>query len=279
MSGILDGKTVLITGIITDASIAFHAAAMAQEQGATVIITGIPERLRLIDRIAKRLPKEVPPAIGLDVTAEEDLESLAGKIREIAPQGIDGVMHSIAFAPRTLMGPEAKPFLEGPGPDAAKAFEISAWSYASLARAVLPVMNEGGSIVGMDFDPRTAMPYYNWMGVAKAALESVNRYVAREVGNAKNIRSNLVAAGPIKTLAAKAIAGTATDDAKQLNMLNEYWDGASPIGWDVDDPTVVAKSVCALLSDWLPGTTGSIVYVDGGASHNTWFPEGMTSGS
>ncbi|TYQ09826.1 UNVERIFIED_ORG: enoyl-[acyl-carrier-protein] reductase [NADH] [Gordonia westfalica J30] len=279
MSGILDGKTVLITGIITDASIAFHAAAMAQEQGATVIITGIPERLRLIDRIATRLPKEVPPAIGLDVTSEEDLESLAGKIREIAPQGIDGVMHSIAFAPRTLMGPEAKPFLEGPGPDAAKAFEISAWSYASLARAVLPVMNEGGSIVGMDFDPRTAMPYYNWMGVAKAALESVNRYVAREVGNAKNIRSNLVAAGPIKTLAAKAIAGTATDDAKQLNMLNEYWDGASPIGWDVDDPTVVAKSVCALLSDWLPGTTGSIVYVDGGASHNTWFPEGMTSGS
>ncbi|WP_439032887.1 NADH-dependent enoyl-ACP reductase InhA [Gordonia terrae] len=279
MSGILDGKTVLITGIITDASIAFHAAAMAQEQGATVIITGIPERLRLIDRIAKRLPKEVPPAIGLDVTNEDDLNALAGKIFELAPQGIDGVMHSIAFAPRTLMGPEAKPFLEGPGPDAAKAFEISAWSYASLARAVLPAMNEGGSIVGMDFDPRTAMPYYNWMGVAKAALESVNRYVAREVGNAKNVRSNLVAAGPIKTLAAKAIAGTATDDAKQLTMLNEYWDGASPIGWDVDDPTVVAKSVCALLSDWLPGTTGSIVYVDGGASHNTWFPEGMTSGS
>ena len=186
-------------------------------------------------------------------------------------------LHSIAFAPPTLMGPEAKPFLDGPGSDAAKAFEISAWSYASLARAVLPVMNEGGSIVGMDFDPRTAMPYYNWMGVAKAALESVNRYVAREVGAAKRIRSNLVAAGPIKTLAAKAIAGTATDDAKQLNMLNEYWDGASPIGWDVDDPSVVAKSIVALLSDWLPGTTGSIVYVDGGASHNTWFPENFTA--
>ncbi|MDY6811502.1 MAG: NADH-dependent enoyl-ACP reductase InhA [Actinomycetota bacterium] len=276
MTGILDGKTVLITGIITDASIAFHAAAMAQEQGAKVIITGIPERLRLIDRIAKRLPQEVPPAIGLDITSEDDLAALAGRISEHAPEGIDGVMHSIAFAPRTLMGPDAKPFLEGPGPDAAKAFEISAWSYASLARAVLPVMNEGGSIVGMDFDPRTALPYYNWMGVAKAALESVNRYVAREVGTAKRIRSNLVAAGPIKTLAAKAIAGTATDDAKQLNMLNTYWDGASPIGWDVEDPTVVAKSVCALMSDWLPGTTGSIVYVDGGASHNTWFPENFT---
>ncbi|MFF2550508.1 NADH-dependent enoyl-ACP reductase InhA [Nocardia sp. NPDC058058] len=272
MSGLLAGKTVLITGIITDSSIAFHAAAVAQEQGAKVIITGIPERLRLIDRIAKRLPKEVPPAIGLDVTNEENLGELAGKLAELAPEGVDGVLHSIAFAPRTLMGPEAKPFLEGPGPDAAKAFEISAWSYASLARAVLPAMNEGGSIVGMDFDPRTAMPYYNWMGVAKAALESVNRYVAREVGEAKRIRSNLVAAGPIKTLAAKAIAGTATDDAKQLNMLNTYWDGASPIGWDVDDPTVVAKSVVTLLSDWLPGTTGSIIYVDGGASHNTWFP-------
>lgn len=277
MSGLLDGKTVLITGIITDASIAFHAAKVAQEQGAKVIITGIPERLRLIDRIAKRLPQEVPPAIGLDITSEEDLAGLADKIRELAPEGVDGVMHSIAFAPRTLMGPEAVPFLEGPGPDAAKAFEISAWSYASLARAVLPAMNEGGSLVGMDFDPRTALPYYNWMGVAKAALESVNRYVAREVGAAKGIRSNLVAAGPIKTLAAKAIAGTATDDAAKLNQLNSYWDGASPIGWDVEDPTVVAKSVVTLLSDWLPGTTGSIVYVDGGASHNTWLPENFSA--
>ncbi|NLU81189.1 NADH-dependent enoyl-ACP reductase InhA [Rhodococcus sp. HNM0569] len=273
MGGLLEGKTILVTGIITDASIAFHAAAKAQEQGAKVVITGIPERLRLIDRIAKRLPQEVPPAIGLDITSEDDLASLAERVREHAPEGIDGVLHSIAFAPKTLMGPDAKPFLDGPGPDAAKAFEISAWSYASLARAVLPVMNEGGSIVGMDFDPRTAMPYYNWMGVAKAALESVNRYVAREVGEAKRIRSNLVAAGPIKTLAAKAIAGTATDDAAKMNQLNVYWDGASPIGWNYEDPTAVAKSIVALLSDWLPATTGSIVYVDGGASHNTWLPE------
>ncbi|MBF6354267.1 enoyl-ACP reductase FabI [Nocardia higoensis] len=277
MGGLLEGKTILVTGIITDASIAFRAAAIAQEQGAKVLITGIPERLRLIDRIAKRLPQEVPPAIGLDITNEEDLAGLADKIRELAPEGLDGALHSIAFAPRTLMGPDALPFLDGPGPDAAKAFEISAWSYASLARAVLPVMNERGSLVGMDFDPRTAMPFYNWMGVAKAALESVNRYVAREVGEAKKIRSNLVAAGPIKTLAAKAIAGTATDDAAKLNQLNTYWDGASPIGWDVDDATAVGKSIVALLSDWLPATTGSIVYVDGGASHNTWFPEGFAT--
>ncbi|AQA23441.1 enoyl-[acyl-carrier-protein] reductase [Rhodococcus sp. MTM3W5.2] len=274
MGGLLEGKTILVTGIITDSSIAFHVAKVAQEQGAKVIITGF-DRLRLIDRIAQRLPQPVPPAIELDATNEEHLAALADRVREVAPEGIDGVLHSIAFAPRTLMGPEAKPFLEGPGPDVAKSFEISAWSYASLARAVLPVMNEGGSIVGMDFDPRTAMPYYNWMGVAKAALESVNRYVAREVGEAKKIRSNLVAAGPIKTLAAKAIAGTATDDAKQLNQLQSYWDGASPIGWNVGDPTAVAKSVVTVLSDWLPATTGSIIYVDGGASHNMWFPEGF----
>lgn len=274
MGGLLEGKTILVTGIITDASIAFHAAAMAQNQGAKVIITGF-DRLRLIDRIAQRLPQPVPPAIELDATNEEHLAALADRVRELAPEGVDGVLHSIAFAPRTLMGPGAKPFLEGPGPDAARAFEISAWSYASLARAVLPVMNEGGSIVGMDFDPRTAMPYYNWMGVAKAALESVNRYVAREVGEAKRIRSNLVAAGPIRTLAAKAIAGTATGDAQKMQQLNEYWDGASPIGWNYDDPTVVAKSIVALLSDWLPGTTGSIIYVDGGASHNTYLPDNM----
>ncbi|WP_137872567.1 NADH-dependent enoyl-ACP reductase InhA [Rhodococcus sp. Q] len=273
MGGLLEGKTILVTGIITDASIAFHTAKVAQQQGAKVIITGIPERLRLIDRIAQRLPETVPAAIPLDVTNEESLGALADKVRELAPEGLDGVVHSIAFAPKTLMGPDAVPFLDGPGPDVAKAFEISAWSYASLARAVLPVMNERGSIVGMDFDPRTAMPDYNWMGVAKAALESVNRYVAREVGYAKKIRSNLVAAGPIKTLAAKAISGTATDDAKKLNMLNDYWDGASPIGWNVDDPGVVGTSVCAVLSDFLPATTGSIIYVDGGASHNTWFPE------
>lgn len=277
MSGLLAGKTVLVTGIITDSSIAFHAARVAQEQGAKVLITGIPDRLRLIDRIAKRLPQEVPAAIGLDVTSENDLAGLADRVRALAPEGIDGVLHSIAFAPRTLMGPGAFPFMEGPRPDAAKAFEVSAWSYAALAQAVLPAMNAGGSIVGMDFDPRTALPYYNWMGVAKAALESVNRYVAREVGAAKKIRSNLIAAGPVKTLAAKAIAGTATDDAAKLDQLNQYWDGASPIGWDVDDPTVVAKSIVTLLSDWLPGTTGSIIYVDGGASHNTWFPEQWSS--
>ena len=231
-----------------------------------MIIGSIPERLRLIDRIAKRLPQEVPAAIPLDITNEGGSGGAGQADPELAPGcRRRGPFHRVRT--QTLMGPDAVPFLEGPGPsDVAKSFEISAWSYAALARAVLPVMNEGGSIVGMDFDPRTAMPDYNWMGVSKAALGSGEPLCGARGGQRQADRSNLVAAGPIKTLAAKAISGTATDDARKLTMLNEYWDSASPIGWNVDDPTVVGKSVVALLSDWLPGTTGSIVYVDGGAS-------------
>ncbi|MDN5757700.1 MAG: enoyl-ACP reductase FabI [Tomitella sp.] len=259
MSGLLAGKTILVTGIITDASIAFHVARVAQEQGARVIITGF-NRLRLIDRIAQRLPEEVPPAIELDVQNPEHLASLADRVREIAPEGIDGVVHSIAFAPQSCMGED---FFSAPWEDVAVSLEVSAYSYAALAKAMLPVLNDGASMVGMDFDPTRSMPFYNWMGVSKATLESVNRYVAKEVGG-RGIRSNLVAAGPIKTLAAKAIAGESTGPGAELKRLNEMWDRAAPIGWDVEDPTKVAKSVCTVLSDWLPGTTASVVYVDGG---------------
>lgn len=259
MSGLLEGKTILVTGIITDASIAFHVAKVAQEQGAKVIITGF-DRLRLIDRIAQRLPQPVPPAIELNVQDDEHLATLADRVRELAPEGIDGVVHSIAFSPRSGLG---APFLDAPWSDISHAMEISAYSYASLAKALLPVLNDNASIVGMDFDPSRAMPFYNWMGVSKATLEAVNRYVAKEVGT-RGIRSNLVAAGPVKTLAAKAIAGDATGAGDELNKLNTAWDAAAPIGWDVDDPTTVAKSVCTVLSDWLPGTTASIIYVDGG---------------
>jgi len=259
MGGLLAGKTILVTGIITDASIAFHVAKVAQEQGAKVIITGF-DRLRLIDRIAQRLPQPVPPAVELNVQDDEHLATLAARVRELAPEGLDGVVHSIAFSPRSGLG---APFLDAPWSDISNAMEISAYSYASLAKALLPVLNDNASIVGMDFDPSRAMPFYNWMGVSKATLEAVNRYVAKEVGT-RGIRSNLVAAGPVKTLAAKAIAGDATGPGAELNKLNTAWDSAAPIGWDVDDPTPVAKSVCTVLSDWLPGTTASIIYVDGG---------------
>ncbi|SFQ56277.1 enoyl-[acyl-carrier protein] reductase I [Amycolatopsis arida] len=249
MSGLLDGKRLLITGVITDTSIAFHAARVAQEQGATVVLTGFG-RLSLVERIARRLP-EPAPVLELDVQNAEHLATLADRVREHV-DGLDGVLHSIAFAPQSCLG---APFLDAPSEDVAKAVDVSAYSYKALAAAVLPLLDRGSSIVGMDFDARVAWPAYNWMGVAKAALESVNRYLARDLGP-HGIRVNLVAAGPVRTMAAKSIPG--------FVQLEDGWGDRAPLGWDPSDPAPVAKSICALLSDWLPATTGSMVFVDGG---------------
>ncbi|OBB59723.1 enoyl-[acyl-carrier-protein] reductase [Mycobacterium sp. 852013-51886_SCH5428379] len=265
MTGILEGKRILVTGIITDSSIAFHIAKVAQEAGAEVICTGF-NRMRLIERILERLPSK-PPLLELDVQDESHLGSLAERISAEIGEGnkLDGVVHSIGFMPQTGMG--VNPFFDAPYEDVAKGIHISAYSYASLAKAVLPIMNSGGGIVGMDFDPTRAMPAYNWMTVAKSALESVNRFVAREAGQF-GVRSNLVAAGPIRTLAMSAIVGGALGDeaGAQMQLLEEGWDQRAPLGWNMKDPTPVAKTVCALLSDWLPATTGTVVYADGGAS-------------
>jgi meromycolic acid enoyl-[acyl-carrier-protein] reductase len=265
MAGLLDGKRILVTGIITDASIAFHIARVAQEQGAQLVCTGF-NRLRLIERILDRLP-EKPPLIELDVQNEAHLATLADRVTEATGDGdnLDGVVHSIGFMPPSGMG--INPFFDAPYEDVSKGIHISAYSYASLAKAVLPIMNPGGGIVGMDFDPRRAMPAYNWMTVAKSALESVNRFVAREAGT-YGVRSNLVAAGPIRTLAMSAIVGGALGDeaSSQMQLLEEGWDQRAPLGWNMKDATPVAKTVCALLSDWLPATTGTIIYADGGAS-------------
>jgi len=264
MAGILEGKRILVTGIITDSSIAFHIAKVAQEAGAQVVCTGF-QRMRLIERILDRLP-EKPPLLELDVQDDEHLNSLAGRISEVIGEGnkLDGVVHSIGFMPQTGMG--INPFFDAPYEDVAKGIHISAYSYASLAKATLPIINPGGGIVGMDFDPTRAMPAYNWMTVAKSALESVNRFVAREAGKV-GVRSNLVAAGPIRTLAMSAIVGGALGEGagEQIRLLEEGWDQRAPIGWDMKDPTPVAKTVCALLSDWLTATTGTVVYADGGA--------------
>ncbi|MGH3630975.1 MAG: enoyl-ACP reductase FabI [Sciscionella sp.] len=249
MSGLLEGKRLLITGVITDSSIAFHAAKAAQEQGATVVLTGFG-RLTLVERIAKRLPQPAP-VIELDVQSTEQLDGLADAVRAHV-DGLDGVLHSIGFAPASCLG---APFLDAPASDVSKAFEVSAYSFMSLAKACLPLMGSGGSIVGMDFDARVAWPAYNWMGVSKAALESVNRYLARELG-ANGIRVNLVAAGPVQTMAAKSIPG--------FGELESGWHERAPLGWDPTDAGPVAKSICALLSDWLPATTGSMIMVDGG---------------
>jgi enoyl ACP reductase len=265
MTGILEGKRVLVTGIITDSSIAFHIARVAQEAGAEIVCTGF-DRLKLIRRIMDRLPKPAP-LLELNVQDDEHLATLADRITEVIGSGnkLDGVVHSIGNMPPSGMG--INPFFDAPYEDVARGIHVSAYSYASLAKAVLPIMNPGGGIVGMDFDPTRAMPAYNWMTVAKSALESINRFVAREAGKV-GVRSNLVAAGPIRTLAMSAIMGGALGDEfkDEMKLLEEGWDQRSPLGWDMKDPTPVARTVCALLSDWLPATTGTIIYADGGAS-------------
>jgi enoyl ACP reductase len=257
--GLLDGKRLLITGVITDASIAFHVARVAQEQGAQVVLTGFG-RLRLVERIAQRLPAPAP-VVELDVSDQGQLDSLSERLAghldeehlgEDEPR-LHGVLHSIGFAPATCLGDGA--FLSAPWADVATTIQVSAYSLASLAVAVRPLLGRGSSIVGMDFDNRQAWPAYDWMGVAKSALESVTRYLARDLGP-DGIRVNLVAAGPVRTMAAKSIPGFAA--------FENAWDGRAPLGWDVNDPEPVARTVCALLSDWLPATTGSMVWADGG---------------
>jgi enoyl-[acyl-carrier protein] reductase I len=248
--GLLDGKRILVTGIITDASIAFHVAKAAQEAGATVVLTGFG-RLSLVKRVAQRLPQEAP-VIELDVQNQEHLDGLADQVREHV-DGLDGVLHSIAFAPASALGEGA--FLEAPWSDVSTAIEVSAYSLKSLAVACRPLLGRGSSIVGMDFDNTVAWPAYDWMGVAKSALESATRYLARDLGP-DGIRVNLVAAGPIKTMAAKSIPGFAS--------FEQAWTDRAPLGWDLSDPTPVAKTVCALLSDWLPATTGEMLHADGG---------------
>ena len=249
MSGLLEGKRLLITGVITDASIAFHVARVAQEQGAQLVLTGYG-RLRLVERVAQRLPRPAP-VLELDVQDQQHLDSLAERVREHV-DGLDGVLHSIGFAPASCLGGE---FLNAPWEDVATAMQVSAFSLKSLAVACRPLLGRGASIVGMDFDNRQAWPAYDWMGVAKSALESTCRYLARDLGP-DGIRVNLVAAGPVKTLAARSIPGFAA--------FEDAWDGRAPLGWDVTDPEPVARTCCALLSDWLPSTTGSMVWADGG---------------
>jgi enoyl-[acyl-carrier protein] reductase I len=251
--GLLDGKRVLITGVITDASLAFHVARVAQEQGAQVVLTGFG-RLRLVERIAQRLPQPAP-VVELDVSDQGQLDSLAERVTEHLGDDsrLDGVLHSIGFAPASCLGEGA--FLNAPWEDVATTIQVSAYSFKALSTALLPLLGRGSSIVGMDFDNRQAWPAYDWMGVAKSTLESVTRYLARDLGP-QGIRVNLVAAGPVKTMAAKSIPGFAA--------FEEAWDGRAPLGWDVNNPEPVARTVCALLSDWLPVTTGSMVWADGG---------------
>lgn len=248
--GLLDGKRLLITGVITDQSIAFTVARLAQEQGATVVLTGFG-RMSLVERVARKLP-DPPPVIELDASDSAHLESLADRVREHV-DGIDGVLHAIAYAPPSCLGGG---FLEAPWEDVATAVQVSAYSLKAVAVAALPLFpDSGGSIVGLDFDARIAWPAYDWMGVAKAGLESTSRYLARELGP-RHIRVNLIAAGPIRTMAAKSIPG--------FSAFEDAWDARAPLGWDNTDAEPVARSCLGLFSDWFPATTGELIHVDGG---------------
>jgi enoyl-[acyl-carrier protein] reductase I len=246
--GLLSGKRLLVTGVLTDASIAFDVARLAQDEGAQVVLSSYGRVMRLTERIASRLPSAAP-VVELDVTSEADLAALPARVGEHV-DGLDGVVHAIGFAP-----PAAFDFLNTGWDDVATALHVSAYSLKALTTAALPLMPDGGSVVGLDFDASVAWPLYDWMGVAKAAFESCARYLARDLGR-RNVRINLVSAGPIRTMAAKGIPG--------FDDLAAVWQQRAPMSWDVTDAEPAARAVVALLSDWFPKTTGEIVHVDGG---------------
>lgn len=249
-TGIVRGKKFLVTGVLTDQSIAFHIARLIQEEGGDVVLSSFGRAMSITQRIAGRLPNPAP-VIELDVTNQEHLQRLSSLIKE-HHGALDGVVHSIGFAPESALGGN---FLNTTWNDVSVALHVSAYSLVSLTMATKELMQSGGSVVGMDFDATVAWPQYDWMGVAKAALESTTRYLARDLGK-ENIRVNLIAAGPIKTMAAKSIPGFAEFET--------VWNSRAPLEWDVSDPVPAAKGAVALLSDWFPKTTGEIIHVDGG---------------
>ena len=248
--GLLDGMNIVITGVLTDASLAFGVAKLAQEEGASIVLTGAGRALSLTERVARKLPDPVD-VFELDVTVPEHLDNVRAAL-DTKWGRVDGVLHSIGFAPEACLGDD---FMAPAWSDVSIALHISAYSFKALADAFAPLMTNGGSFVGLDFDNSVAWPAYNWMGVSKSALESISRYLAVALGG-RGIRSNLVAAGPVKTMAAKSIPG--------FKKFEDVWDDRAPLGWDVTDSSAVAKACIVLLSDWFPATTGEIIHVDGG---------------
>lgn len=250
---LLDGKKLVITGVLTKDSIAAGVARLAQEQGAEILLTSFGRALRLTERVARTLPTPVD-VVELDVTDADHHAALANEIGRRWGKA-DGALHAIGFAPEVCLGQD-EGLMAAEWPDVATALHVSAYSLKSLAQTMTPLMPDGGAVVALDFDARQAWPAYDWMGVAKAALEATARYLARDLGRSK-VRVNLVAAGPMRTVAARSIPG--------FDTLEAAWQARAPLGWDVRDSEPVARACVALLSDWFPATTGEIVHVDGGA--------------
>ena len=251
MSGMLDGRKLLITGVLTRDSIAFHAARDAQEAGAEVVLTSFGRARRMTERAARNLPQPVD-VLELDVNSADDIAAVREDLQQRWGR-LDGILHAVAFAPTDALGGN---FLQTPPESAILAFQTSAFSLKAVAAGLSDLYPpEGASIVGLDFDASVAWPVYDWMGVAKAALEAVSRYLARDLGP-RGVRVNLVSAGPLGTLAARGIPG--------FDELAGAWERQAPLGWDVEDPGVVAGAVLFLLSDLARGVTGEILHVDGG---------------
>jgi enoyl ACP reductase len=248
---LLEGKRLVVTGVLTDRSIAFAVAERARAEGAEIVLTSFGRARRITERTARRLPGDPPPVLELDADQPEHVEALAADLRE-RWGGVDGVVHAIAFAPEDALGGR---FLDTPPESAEAAFRTSAYSLKALAAGLLPLMDEGAALVGLDFDARVAWPAYDWMGVAKAALESVNRYLARDLGP-RGIRCNLVSAGPIRTLAAGSIPG--------FDVLAQAWSAQAPLRWDPRDAGPVAEACVWLLSERARAITGEVLHVDGG---------------
>jgi meromycolic acid enoyl-[acyl-carrier-protein] reductase len=248
---LLEKKKFLITGVLTDASIAFDVARIAQDEGAEVLLTSFGRAMAVTKRSARRLP-DPPEVLEMDVNDPAQIDAVAAEVGS-RWGSLDGVLHAIAFAPPDALGGN---FLDTPWESAQVAFRTSAFSLKELAVRVLPQMKDnGGSIVSLDFDATVAWPIYDWMGVSKAALESITRYLARYLGP-HGIRVNCVSAGPLRTMAAKSIPG--------FDVLADSWGRRAPLGWDTQDPEPVARAVAFLLSDWSKGITGELLHVDGG---------------
>ena len=250
---LLADKRLLITGVLTHGSIAWHTARVAQEQGARLVLTGFGRGLRLTERAARRLPDPLD-VFELDINDPAHMKRLAAEL-DGRWGGLDGAVHAIAYAPEDALGGN---FLTTPSESAALAFTTSAFSYKTLAAGLLPLFEKagGGALATLDFDNSTqAWPSYDWMGVCKAALASVTRYLARDLGPS-NVRVNAVSAGPLATVAAKGIAG--------FSRFQEVWDERAPLAWDGNDPTPVANMICVMLSDFSTKVTGEVIHVDAG---------------
>jgi len=252
--GILEGKKLLITGVLTESSIAFTVAKLAQEQGADIVLSSYGRMFAITQKISERLPKPAP-VIELDATSDDDLAALTERVKAHLPH-LDGIVHAIAFAPQTALGGN---FLETEWADVSTAVQVSAFSLKAITVAAKDIMTPGSSVVGLTFDATVSWPVYDWMGVAKAAFESTARYLARYLGK-DEIRVNLVSAGPLRTTAAKGIPG--------FDKMEDLWVERSPLKWELADTEPAARGIIALLSDWFPMTTGEIVHVDGGL-HST----------